>query len=164
VEAGALAPSAPRGPFGLPHHRVSQLLQDAMAGPPGALMEGGWRLAPLPHLGGGKGAVTAPDDAGLGPGVAQVLDQAWPHGEPRRPAEALGLAYRGAQASREALRPVEGEETRATILAIVTAGLLRARGRVLGVVKVQHDQLGRAVVRGAQWLHQHPRQAGECGA
>jgi hypothetical protein len=41
---------------------------------------------------------------------------------------------------------------------------LLAMGRVLGVVKVEHDELGRAVVRGEKLLYKHPRQAVEFSA
>jgi hypothetical protein len=59
---------------------------------------------------------------------------------------------------------MEGQEAIAPIIAIVADLLLLAVSRVLRVIKVEDDELGRADVRGDTLLHKHPRQAVEVGA
>ena len=98
VEAGALAPIAPLGPFGLLDHCVSQGRQDGIAGQTGAITALGWGLDPLHHLRGGNVTVTTKAHQGVGPGVTQPLDEAFQHRQPLRAGEALGLEDRRAQA------------------------------------------------------------------
>ena len=124
----------------------------------------GLGLDPLHHLGVGKVAVAARDDQGVGPRLPQALDQPSQHREHLRTAEALGREDRGDQASREALIHVKGEETLATIIAIIPDLLLLAMGGVLGVIEVEHDELGGTVVGGDKLLQKHECQAVELGA
>ena len=46
-------------------------------------------------------------------------------------------------------------------MAIVTDVFLLAMGRVLGVIKIEHDELGGALIRGDKLLEEHLRHAVE---
>jgi len=164
VEAGALAPSALRGPCGLRDHGARQGLQDGRAGHTGALPEGGVGLDPRHHLRGGPVAVTTQAHQGVGPRGPQPLAQALPPRQPRRAGAARGLKDRGAQAPCAARRPGPRQAARAALIALVTGLGLRAMDGGRGVIDVKDDALGWAGVRGATGLHQHACQAGERGA
>jgi hypothetical protein len=142
VAAGDLAPPARRGPLGLLDDLLGQCLQHRGAREACDRAQVGVRCDPLPHLGRGEGAVTAQDDAGLGPGVSQPLDEALPHRKPLCTREALGFENRRAQASREARIQMPRQEAIATILAIVAGLFLLAMDWVLRVIGIEHDALG----------------------
>jgi hypothetical protein len=164
VAARARAALARIGTCGLCDDLVSQRWQATRAGQPGHRREVGWRRAPLPHLGGGTLAVTAKEQQGVRPSLTPTRAPPWHHAAPLRRPDALGLAKRGQQATCAARIAVEGQTAIAALRARVTARLLRAMRRGLGVIAVEDDARGGPGVRGATWLHKPPRQAGECGA
>jgi len=86
VEAGDLAPIAPRGSFGLFDHLPSQLFHNGIAGPSGHITEVGLGCDSLQHLGRGTVAVTAHNH------------QAFAHRQPLGTGETPGLEHGGEKA------------------------------------------------------------------
>ena len=164
VKAGSLSPPTCRGPLGLLDDHVGQCLQHRVACEAGDIAPLAWRVDPRHHLGRGKVAVTAQDDPGVGPGVSQPLDDALEYRQPVGAAEAFGLEDRGEQTPREACIQVAWHETIATRIAIVADMCLCTMGAVRGVINIEHDALGWAVVGRDTWIDQPQSHAVQRGA
>jgi hypothetical protein len=100
-------------------------------------------------------AVTAHEEQGVGPSVAPPLDAPLHHPEPLGAAEALGLEDRGAQTSCATRLPREGQEAIPASRPVVTGLCLCAMAPVRGVLNIEHDDVGPAIVRGATVLEHH---------
>jgi hypothetical protein len=135
-----------------------------MAGQTRDIMDRGVLLDPLHHLGVGTVTSAAQDQQSVGPGCAQTLAHAFQPCEHLWACETLRLEDGRHQASQEALIQVERHKTIATIIAIVAGVFLLAMDTVLGVIDIEHDDLGGLVIGGALLLQQHQHHAGEFGA
>jgi len=142
VQTGRLAPPARLGPRGLRNDLLRQLLHHRVAREACDRAQVGVRFDPRHHLGLGKVTVTAEDAPGGGPGVPPPLDHALAHRQHVCATEAFGLEARGAQTPREARIKVQGQETIATLIAIVVALFLGTMSAVLGIIDSEHDALG----------------------
>lgn len=142
VEARDRAPSALRGSFGLCDPLPSPPLPHGMAGQSGPITEVGLGCAPLQHLGRGHVAGTAHQHQGVGPGVAQPLAQAVAHRQPLGTGATLGLAKGGAKAPGEALIEGQRQKAIAARLGGVPGLCLLPRGPGLGVIDLEHENLG----------------------
>ncbi len=59
---------------------------------------------------------------------------------------------------------MEGQEAITAIIPVVTGLFLFAMDPVLGVINIEHDDVGRAIVRGDKVIEQHQSHPGEFSA
>ena len=164
VKASSLAPPTRRGPLGLLDDFVGQLLQHRVAREACDRAQVGVRFDPRPHLGRGDVAVTTQEDQRIGPRMSKPLDHALASRQHVGAAEAFGLENRGDQPSREAFIQVAWHATITAIIALVADLFLCTMGAVCGVIDLEDDDFGWAVVGRETLISQHQRPAGQLGA
>ena len=164
VKAGRLAPPARLGPLGLLEDLGGQPLQHRVACEACARAHVGLGCAPLHHCGIGKVTVTAQDAPSVGPRVPKPLAHPLEHCQQLCTAEALSLEDGGKETPCKAFIPVAWQETIAPILAIVADLFLCPMRAILGVIDVEHDDLGGTVVGRNTWSHSHQSHAINLGA